>query len=67
MTPWRQTAYHRNWLQEQASRLFDFYQYASVNPKGGFFDLDTEGKPFGIDYANSTPPPAWSTAWPLVT
>jgi len=47
MTPWRQQAYHRSWLLEQANRLFDFYQYAAINPKGGFFDLDTEGRPFG--------------------
>lgn len=47
MTPWRQSATHRSWLMAQAERLFDFYQYASINPKGGFFDLDSEGRPFG--------------------
>jgi sulfoquinovose isomerase len=44
---WRQSNYHRGWLVQQADRLFDFYQFQSVNPKGGFFDLDSEGAPFG--------------------
>lgn len=44
---WRQSAYHRSWLLDQAGRLFDFYQYRSINPKGGFFDLDSDGTPFG--------------------
>jgi len=43
--PWRNRPYHRRWLIEQADRLFDFFQQASINPKGGFFELDDAGKP----------------------
>ncbi len=44
---WRQSAYHRNWLVGQADRLFDFFQFRSRNPRGGFFDLDDSGAPTG--------------------
>jgi sulfoquinovose isomerase len=47
--PWRSRAYHRQWLLEQANGLFDFFQYASVNPAGGFYDLDDAGKPLDVD------------------
>ena len=33
----------------QANNLFDFFMQASINPKGGFFELDDEGKPLGGD------------------
>ncbi len=45
MTTWRTSPYHRHWLLAQAGRLFDFFQYTSVNPKGGFFDLYDDGRP----------------------
>ncbi len=45
--PWRQSAYHRNWLVTQADNLFDFHQFRCRNPKGGFFELDDAGAPFG--------------------
>jgi mannose/cellobiose epimerase-like protein (N-acyl-D-glucosamine 2-epimerase family) len=45
MTTWRTSTYHRHWLLRQADRLFDFFQYTSVNPKGGFFDLYDDGRP----------------------
>ncbi|MBZ9935213.1 AGE family epimerase/isomerase [Mesorhizobium sp. BR1-1-16] len=38
-------AAHRHWLLGQASSLFDFFQFASFNPKGGFFTLTDEGLP----------------------
>ncbi len=44
---WRQSVYHRKWLLGQADRLFDFFQFRSCNPKGGFFDLDDSGNPNG--------------------
>lgn len=44
-TPWSQHPYHRHWLLAQADRLFDFFQHNSVNPKGGFYDLDDQGRP----------------------
>lgn len=46
-SPWRHRSYHRHWLMDQANRLFDLFQANAVNPKGGFFDLDATGKPFG--------------------
>ena len=42
---WTERPYHRRWLWQQADALFDFFQYRSLNPKGGFFDLDLTGKP----------------------
>lgn len=44
-TPWARRPYHRHWLRAQADRLFDFFQHNSVNPKGGFYDLDDQGRP----------------------
>ena len=42
---WSERPYHRRWLWQQADGLFDFFQYRSVNPKGGFNDLDRSGQP----------------------
>ncbi|MBM1175538.1 AGE family epimerase/isomerase, partial [Microvirga arabica] len=44
-TPWRFNRFHREWLLEQASNLFDFFQHGVINPAGGFFDLDDAGEP----------------------
>ncbi|MDI7863722.1 AGE family epimerase/isomerase [Rhizobiaceae bacterium n13] len=44
-SPWTLRGYHRRWLWQQADGLFDFFQYSSLNPKGGFFDLDVVGNP----------------------
>src|SRR5687767_1521386 len=44
---WRNLPYHRNWLLAQANRLFDFYQFGSINSKGGFQELDNSGAPSG--------------------
>jgi sulfoquinovose isomerase len=30
---------HRMWLLDQARALFEFFQFTSINPKGGFFPL----------------------------
>lgn len=38
-------ATHRNWLVSEATSLIRFFQFASFNPAGGFFNLDTVGKP----------------------
>ena len=46
-TPWTTRPYHRQWLMNQAERQFDLFQFNAVNPKGGFYDLDATGKPFG--------------------
>jgi sulfoquinovose isomerase len=46
---WRTRPYHRQWLMEAATDLFDFFQYRSFFPGGGFIDLDTTGKPIHPD------------------
>ncbi len=45
MTQWLKNEHHRRWLWNQAANLFDFYQFTSVNPRGGFFELDGQGQP----------------------
>jgi mannose/cellobiose epimerase-like protein (N-acyl-D-glucosamine 2-epimerase family) len=42
---WTELAYHRRWLLDQASALFDFFEPHSINPAGGFFSLDDRGQP----------------------
>jgi sulfoquinovose isomerase len=42
---WSDLSYHRRWLLAQADGLMDFFQYRAINPKGGFYDLDDEGRP----------------------
>lgn len=42
---WLETPTHRQWLYDHAASLLDFYQYASIDPGGGFFELDDEGRP----------------------
>jgi sulfoquinovose isomerase len=48
-TNWAKLPFHRDWLKSQANGLFDFFQYESINPKGGFFDLNTNGAPLTPD------------------
>jgi mannose/cellobiose epimerase-like protein (N-acyl-D-glucosamine 2-epimerase family) len=45
LKPWRQLAYHRAWLLSQARALFDLFGTATINPRGGFYDLDDGGHP----------------------
>ncbi|MGO4570825.1 AGE family epimerase/isomerase [Microvirga sp. 2TAF3] len=49
-SPWRSRPVHRQWLADQANGLFDFFQYRSINPAGGFLNLDRSGQP--LDAAN---------------
>jgi sulfoquinovose isomerase len=46
---WTTRTYHRDWLIAQANGLFDFFQHDSINPKGGFYDLDDSGKPLDAE------------------
>lgn len=46
---WMNLPTHRDWLRTEANRLFDFFQWRSINPKGGFFELDPDGKPLDRD------------------
>ncbi len=45
MKSWMHNSFHQRWLWNQAERLFDFYQFTSINPRGGFCDLDNHGQP----------------------
>jgi sulfoquinovose isomerase len=42
---WNTLPYHRQWLLDQASALFDFFEPHSLNPSGGFFTLNDRGEP----------------------
>jgi len=46
---WRTRPFHRQWLSTQAGSLFDFFQHRSINPAGGFFNLDGQGRPLDAD------------------
>jgi len=46
-TNWTTRPWHRDWLQARANELFDLFQRNAVNPKGGFYDLDASGRPYG--------------------
>src|SRR6218665_393899 len=48
-TKWTEQTYHRNRLFAEADGLFDFFQDNSINPKGGFFDLDEVGNPLNAE------------------
>ena len=39
---------HRLWLLDQARHLFDFFQFAAINPKGGFFPLGNNSHPLPV-------------------
>ncbi|MGV8856809.1 MAG: AGE family epimerase/isomerase [Devosia sp.] len=49
--PWSNRPFHRQYLMAQANNLFDFFEAPSLNPKGGFFELDDDGLPLGEDNA----------------
>jgi mannose/cellobiose epimerase-like protein (N-acyl-D-glucosamine 2-epimerase family) len=42
---WRRNPGHRRWLEAEADALFAFFEACSINPRGGFFTLDDEGRP----------------------
>jgi mannose/cellobiose epimerase-like protein (N-acyl-D-glucosamine 2-epimerase family) len=44
-TAWRERPAHRRWLEDQADRLFRFYEGGSLDPNGGFFTLGVDGAP----------------------
>jgi sulfoquinovose isomerase len=46
---WLTLPTHRDWLRNEANRLFDYFQWRSINPKGGFFEFDPDGKPLNTD------------------
>lgn len=46
---WQHRPFHRQYLMRQANNLFDFFEAASINPDGGFFELDDAGRPLTTD------------------
>ncbi len=36
---------HRDWLMDQARRLFALFQHNALDPSGGFYPLATDGRP----------------------
>ena len=49
---WATLPYRRQWLLDQASRLFDFFERHSIDPSGGFFSLalaNDVGSALGIE------------------
>lgn len=42
---WTTLKSHRLWLQQQAEALFSFFERDSLNPLGGFHELDDRGRP----------------------
>ncbi|MEZ0169620.1 AGE family epimerase/isomerase [Microvirga sp. TS319] len=45
---WPTRPFHRRWLMEQADTLFELFQHGSINPAGGFFNLDDAGRPLDL-------------------
>jgi len=44
-TRWTTRPTHRRWLEARADALWDQFQLTSIDPAGGFFDLDIAGQP----------------------
>jgi sulfoquinovose isomerase len=44
-TLWTARAPHRRWLEAQAHALSSFYESRSIDPNGGFYQLDDAGRP----------------------
>lgn len=44
-TPWTARPVHRRWLETRAEALLIQFQHSSIDPAGGFFDLDIAGQP----------------------
>lgn len=48
---WQSRPFHRQYLMQQANNLFDFFESASINPRGGFYELSDDGQPLTPDNA----------------
>lgn len=48
-TPWLARPQHRQWLRDRAEELFAWFEPRAINPKGGFYEFDPEGRPLGGD------------------
>jgi sulfoquinovose isomerase len=47
---WTRLPSHRAWLLSQANNLFAFYERRILNPLGGFYEFDDEGRPTAPGY-----------------
>ncbi len=45
---WLERRSHLCWLEEQVDRLFRFYEQTCVDPGGGYFALDDDGRPLSV-------------------
>lgn len=52
---WINLSYHRRWLLDQATRLFEFFEPYSIDPAGGFYCLDDRGHPLVKDALGRSP------------
>ena len=43
---WLSSPDHKHWLLAEAQKLVDFFKDAVLDPAGGFFELDGDGRPF---------------------
>lgn len=48
-TSWLDLPTHRDWLKAEAGKLFDYFQFRSINPKGGFFEFGPDGAVLNAD------------------
>jgi hypothetical protein len=55
---WIALANHHTWLLGQAEKLFSFFERHPINPLGGLYDLDEEGRPTTPVMVQPTSPPA---------
>jgi sulfoquinovose isomerase len=46
LSSWLSNAGHRHWLLAESKKLIDFFKPAVMDPAGGFFELDSDGRPF---------------------
>jgi sulfoquinovose isomerase len=46
---WFDNPNHRQWLRREADSLFAFFEVGSLDPLGGFFQLDDSGQPLAAE------------------
>ncbi|HTV28737.1 MAG TPA: hypothetical protein VMF32_13210 [Xanthobacteraceae bacterium] len=60
---------HRAWLLREAEALFSFFERRIVNPLGGFYGLDNEGRPTAPRYGSADRPAReqwYRTIWDFI-
>ncbi len=53
---WTALSTHRIWLLNEATRLLEFFERHSIDPAGGFFVLDDQGRPITKSAATGKAP-----------